>query len=582
MQANVFRAFGWPGGVLALLLAVAMPPSARAEEEIPLVGRPADVPFSGASAPFAVVQPGPQYRVPFEVKVSASPRRLEALTPLTYTVAITAHAPVRSPPSRIDLNDVPAFKRAFFIEDVTDGLKEQIGDSEWRWVYRLKPRDGAVDEIPGLPFVFYNPDLQPSEKAFQVIYTDSIPLTVAAVEPLPPPLHLPDAMLEVAGGPGVLAQRSPWRMPGPVVLGLLLSGPPLACVCWYRLWRRWYPDAGRQSRLRRSRAAHRALSSLKAAPAEPGQARGDCVAGAIAGYTARAASTAAPEEANSARIDGVASGTWFARRNWPKGPHACCARARPPMQVSARSSRRERSRRTSTQLHSRRGGPGMIMSLLTAVALTLPAAGDLGNSELMRKAEEEFIEGLRRREARDKSRAQFRRSAEAYEELLRRGAKQRVSVSQPGQRSAAGSDLPGAHPSLSSEGLRVAPRAVMLLRGSACSPRLRTGGLPRGEPAGTSAGRFAAALAGWAKRRLGVRLRRAGLCVGVRGLHALADAASPDDAAGVCGGARRDGRLGDAAGSPAAAAIRISPIVVAQFGWGAAEEGQRGVVPAAL
>jgi hypothetical protein len=295
MRRNVFWRLGESRRVLAVLLLVVLPPSGRAEEEIPLVGRPADVPFSGASAPFAVVQPGPEYRVPFTLKVSASPKRLEALTPLTYTVTITAHAPVKSPPSRIDLRDVPDFFQAFFIEDVTDGQKEQISASKWRWVYRLKPRDGQVDEIPGLPFVFYNPDLQPSEKAFQVIYSESIPLTVAAAEPLAPPRDLPDSMLEVASGPGVLAQRSPWRLPGPVVLGLLLACPPLACACWYRLWRRWYPDAARQSSLRRSRAAQRALSTLKSAPAEPGQARGDCVAGAVAGYL-RERFDRAPEE----------------------------------------------------------------------------------------------------------------------------------------------------------------------------------------------------------------------------------------------------------------------------------------------
>jgi hypothetical protein len=285
---------------LAALLAVAPSEAARADEDIPLVGRPADVPFSGASAPFAVVQPGPEYRTPFAVRVSASSTRLEALTPLTWTVTITASAPVRSPPSRIDLNDVPAFKQAFFIEDSTDGREEQISASEWRWVYRLKPRDQSVDEIPALPFVFYNPDLQPSDKAFQVIYSDSIPLNVAPVEPVGVPTNLPEVMLEVASGPAMLAQRTPWRLPSPMVLGFLLAGPPLACACWYRLWRRWYPDAVRQSSLRRSRAAQRALKLLQSTPAQPGQARGDHVAAAMVGYLGerfdRAPAEATPPE----------------------------------------------------------------------------------------------------------------------------------------------------------------------------------------------------------------------------------------------------------------------------------------------
>jgi hypothetical protein len=73
-------------------------------------------------------------------------------------------------------------------------------------------------------------------------------------------------------------------MPGPVVLGLVLAGPPLLCGCWYLLWRRWYPDAARASQLRRSRAARQALHALQSASSRTGPALGDCVAGAVAGY----------------------------------------------------------------------------------------------------------------------------------------------------------------------------------------------------------------------------------------------------------------------------------------------------------
>jgi hypothetical protein len=264
-----------------------MLPCARADapsdDEVPLVGRPADLPFSGASAPFAV-KPGPEYRVPFRVEVAASLKRLEAQTPLLYTVTITALTSVRKPPVRIDLRELPAFERAFYIEDDTDGRKEQVGPATWRWFYRLKPRQAWVDEIPGLPFVFYNPDLRPAEKAFQVIWSDAVPLTVEPAEPLSAPLDLPESMLALAVGPGVLAERHPWRLPSGIVVLVLLAVPPLACVGWYRLWQRWYPDAARQAQMRRSWAAQRALKALAAAPPDIGPGRGDHVAGAVAEY----------------------------------------------------------------------------------------------------------------------------------------------------------------------------------------------------------------------------------------------------------------------------------------------------------
>jgi hypothetical protein len=271
--------------VVAVLCGMAIP-RARADapdEDIPLVGRPADLPFSGASASF-VVLPGPEYHVPFRAQTVADRTRLEAQSPLRFTVNIIAQGRVHRPPARIDLREVPAFNRAFYIEDVVDGNKEQIAATAWRWVYRLKPRGAWVDEIPAVPFVFYNPDLRPVEKAFQVIWTDAVPLTVEPPEPPPVPLDLPESMMTLAGGPGVLAQRQPWRLPGAVVLAMMLAAPPLACLIWYRLWRRRYPDAARSAQMRRSWAARRALRLLDAAPAEPGSPRGDHVAGVLADY----------------------------------------------------------------------------------------------------------------------------------------------------------------------------------------------------------------------------------------------------------------------------------------------------------
>jgi hypothetical protein len=138
--------------------------------------------------------------------------------------------------------------------------------------------------VPGFPFVFYNPDLRPPEKAFQVVYTDPIRLTVQPAEPLAFPSGLPDSMLELAEGPGVLRHRSGWRLPGRWTLGLLLALPPLGCLAWYALWLWLYPGTVQQAQARRSKAARRALHALARVPAEPKQERGDRVAAAVADY----------------------------------------------------------------------------------------------------------------------------------------------------------------------------------------------------------------------------------------------------------------------------------------------------------
>src|SRR5438105_3687249 len=89
----------------ALLLAGALPPCARArqDEEIPVVGRPADLPFSGASGSF-------------EVSARARPTSLRVGEPLTLTLTVRATAPVRRPPRPIDLKQVPALVSGFHVQ----------------------------------------------------------------------------------------------------------------------------------------------------------------------------------------------------------------------------------------------------------------------------------------------------------------------------------------------------------------------------------------------------------------------------------------------------------------------------------
>jgi hypothetical protein len=261
-----------------------LPPPVRADEadEVPLVGRPVEFPFSQASAGFA--RQGGELLAPFRVEATATPRRVEVEQPVTLTVTIRAVAPVRLPPRRIDLREVPAFSRHFHVEDVTDGKKERLGPTAWRWTYRLRPRQVGHTEVPGVPFVFYNPDLRPADRAFQVVFTDPVRLTVTPPEPPVVPGELPPTMLEVDTGPPLLARVSRWSGPGPMLVVAVLALPPLLCAGWYLAWRRLYPDALLLSRQRRSWAAQRALAALDAAQRRTGRAQAESVSSAVVLY----------------------------------------------------------------------------------------------------------------------------------------------------------------------------------------------------------------------------------------------------------------------------------------------------------
>ena len=241
-----------PALILCLLL---LPTAARAEEaeaDIPTVGRPADLPFSGASGAF-------------RVRAAAAPTTLEAEKPLTLTLTVEATAPVRQPPRRIDLREVPAFKERFDFLEGGAGDDRRPDDRTWQFVYRLQPKREDVKAVPGVPFVFFNPDIQYPRKGFQVAYTDPIGLTVAPPDYFPVPVAAPERILLLAPVGPVLRRREPWAPPGVVPAAALFLALPALCVAWFLGWRRLYPDAARRARQRRSLAARRALQALRGA-----------------------------------------------------------------------------------------------------------------------------------------------------------------------------------------------------------------------------------------------------------------------------------------------------------------------------
>jgi hypothetical protein len=218
-----------------------------ADDDPPAVGnKPADLPFSEAIGRF-------------RAQARAAPMTVEAEAPLTLTLTIEATAAVRRPPQRIDLREVPAFAEAFHIENLEES--RPTPDS-WEFTYRLRPRRLDVTEVPGVPVVYFDPEIRPVNKGYQVRYTDAIPLQVRPRQAVAVPLAAVPGAFELATGADVLARRQPWTAPSPLAVLVLVLAPPLACVAWYFCWRRLYPDAVRQAQRRRSRAARRALQRL--------------------------------------------------------------------------------------------------------------------------------------------------------------------------------------------------------------------------------------------------------------------------------------------------------------------------------
>jgi hypothetical protein len=260
--------------VWAFLLAV--PYVARADDalpaadDIPLVGRPARWPFSGASGVF-------------EVEARAEPTALRAGEAITFTVTVRALAPVRHPPRRPDLKQLPEFADNFDVENPDESERRPDGRT-WVFAYRLKPRRPDVGEVPGLPFVYFNPAIRPERKGFQTCFTEPIPLSLQAAVMYAPLPSLPDEIYHPAARAGILDHDRPPQPPGPVLFGLLIAAPPLSCGAWYAAWRSLYPDAARRTRQRRSRAAEQSLKMLRGASRLPPPQRASHAAAAVNYY----------------------------------------------------------------------------------------------------------------------------------------------------------------------------------------------------------------------------------------------------------------------------------------------------------
>jgi hypothetical protein len=157
-----------------------------------------------------------------------------------------------------DLKKLKAFD-VFTVVNVTDPPRKS-DDKVVRFVYKLRPRNRTVDQVPALKFHYFNPAAA-AGKRFPATFADSVPITVAE-RPLPPPVPMTEAdhLFSVTTGSEVL--RGPF-VPCWWAWGAAALFGPLAALGWFLVWRRLYPNAARLAQMRRSRAARRAADAIR-------------------------------------------------------------------------------------------------------------------------------------------------------------------------------------------------------------------------------------------------------------------------------------------------------------------------------
>jgi hypothetical protein len=250
--------------------------------EPPIVGRPTHAPFSGGIGSF-------------HPSATATPTEIQVVDPVTFTIHITADGSVSEAPRRPDLRELPAFAERFYIEDVATPDEAPSARQGWEFVYRLKPRDTSVAAVPSFPLMYYQPGMLPPAKGYMTRWASSIPLMVTPREQVKesdliggkPLISPPATIFQFANGEEILCRDDPGTLPGPVVLSLLALVPPVGCMAWFLTWRRLYPDAARQTKQRRSRAARNALQQLRASRRIPRANQPERAAGIVTDYLRR-------------------------------------------------------------------------------------------------------------------------------------------------------------------------------------------------------------------------------------------------------------------------------------------------------
>jgi hypothetical protein len=235
-------------------------------QEIPVVGQP--------TAHFYRAQ-GTQVRVAWQLDRTAVPEDEEIVATLVISGATNPREIVRP-----DLRQLDPFESRFIITDNRDPAPAADA-KEVRFSYRLRPRNRSVDRFPTLLFHYYNPAMA-REKAFPLL-TAKVEERITVTAPRPkaqaPVLPLGEPEWLLAYEPRPAAPASGALAPSWLVLGLL---GPVAGGAWYLAWRRIYPDGARLARMRRTRAARRAIAAFRRSPAASDPPA--VVAAALLGY----------------------------------------------------------------------------------------------------------------------------------------------------------------------------------------------------------------------------------------------------------------------------------------------------------
>jgi hypothetical protein len=238
-------------------------------QEPPLVGQPTEN-FYGAQ--------GSRVKVAWSLDRTSVRLDEEIVATLTITNATNPQKITRP-----DLKKLPAFQALFTIVDNPDPLPA-VDAKAVKFTYRLRPRDRDVKKVPTFEFHYYNPaaaqgkqyPLTTTGRAIEIAVTAPAPKAAPPVVPLGEPEHL----FAIATGPAVL-EGEPLVPGGWACAAAALLGPVLA-LGWYLIWRRVFPDAARLAKMRRSRAARRAVDSIRRAGRTPDPAA--TLANAVLGY----------------------------------------------------------------------------------------------------------------------------------------------------------------------------------------------------------------------------------------------------------------------------------------------------------
>lgn len=271
--------------VAALVLVLATPISGK---EIPSIGQP--------TTHFYRAQ-GNRVRVEWKLDRTTVPEDEEFKATLLITGAANPRDVV--PP---DLRKLESFESRFVIADSTHP-PPAADAKELRFTYRLRPRNRTVDRVPTLAFHYHNP-AAPLDRQFPLTTAREVRIVVTGprlkAEAPAMPLGEPDWLLAYTPRPVSLS-----AVAGDWTWFAIALGGPLAGLAWFIAWRRIYPDGVRLARMRRSRAARRAVDGIRHArrALDPPAAIRAAVLGYLRARFPLAPAATTPTEIGAALVD---------------------------------------------------------------------------------------------------------------------------------------------------------------------------------------------------------------------------------------------------------------------------------------